>query len=327
VASDRTTFLSTAVETIPLPFRGRSLAPAITLSRGITRRHLQIALGLLWLLDGILQAQSFMFTRGFAQQVLAPVGEGQPAFVSAPVHLAVTIVSANPFAANLPFAAIQLLLGIGLLVPRTARVTVAASIAWALGVWYVGEGLSGLASGHASLITGAPGSALLYAILAAAAWPHQDGRREAPASWLPWAWAGVWGVGAVLQALPGQNTGTALAGAVTAGTSGAPKWLAGLDSSVGVWAAQHGLLLVVVLVAAEVLIGVGVLTRRTRTPAVALGLGLALAMWVVGQDLGALYTGQATDPNSGPLLALMAISLLVGFRGSAPTLPRIRERS
>jgi hypothetical protein len=319
VASNRISFFSTAVETIPLPFRSRSAAPAISRGRRITRRHLQIALGLLWLLDGVLQAQSFMFTRGFALQVLAPVGEGQPGFVSAPVHLAVTIVSANPVAANLPFAAIQVLLGIGLLMPRTARVTLAASIAWALGVWYVGEGLSGLASGHASLITGAPGSALLYALLAAAAWPRRDGRREAPASWLPWAWAGVWGAGAVLQALPGQNTGAALSGAVTAGASGAPGWLASLDSSVGAWAAQHGLLLVVLLVAAEVLIGVGALTRRSRTPAVALGLALALAMWVMGQDLGALYTGQATDPNSGPLLALMAISLLVGFRRSAPS--------
>ena len=56
--------------------------------------------------------------------------------------------------------------------------------------------------------------------------------------------------------------------------------------------------------------------RRTRTPAVTLGLALTLAFWVLGQDLGALYTGQATDPNSGPVLALMAIALLAGSRRS-----------
>jgi hypothetical protein len=66
------------------------------------------------------------------------------------------------------------------------------------------------------------------------------------------------------------------------------------------------------------LIGVGALARRFRTPAVALGLALALAFWAMGQDLGALYTGQATDPNSGPLLALMAIALLAGSRQIAP---------
>jgi hypothetical protein len=37
----------------------------------ITRRLLQIALGLLWLLDGLLQAQPFMFTRGVATEVIA----------------------------------------------------------------------------------------------------------------------------------------------------------------------------------------------------------------------------------------------------------------
>ncbi len=222
---------------------------------------------------------------------------------------------------NVPFAAIQLLLGFGLLVPRTARLTLAASIAWALGVWYVGEGLAGMASGHASLIIGAPGSALIYALLAAAAWPRsdesrRDGSRERPAPWLPFAWAGVWVGAAVFQALPGQNTGTAVASTLTAGTEGAPAWLASLDSSVGSWAAGHGLLLVLVLVAAEALIGLGALSRRSKRTAVALGLALTLAFWVLGQDLGALYTDQATDPNSGPLLALMAIALLARSRGT-----------
>ena len=184
---NRTTTFSIAVATIPRRLRARPAVAGLTRSLGITRRHLQVVLGLFWLLDGVLQAQPFMFTRGFAAEVIAPVGEGQPGFVSGPVHLASTVIAAHPVVWNVPFAAIQLLLGIGLLVPRTARLTLAASIAWALGVWYVGEGLSGMASGHASLITGAPGSALIYALLAAAAWPRRDGSREGPARWLPFA--------------------------------------------------------------------------------------------------------------------------------------------
>jgi hypothetical protein len=39
-----------------------------------------------------------------------------------------------------------------------------------------------------------------------------------------------------------------------------------------------------------------------------------VALWVLGQDIGALYSGQATDPNTGPLLAVMAIALLAGSR-------------
>ncbi|HMH47707.1 MAG TPA: hypothetical protein VK538_08325 [Solirubrobacteraceae bacterium] len=316
--SEPTTSFSTAVATIPQRAPVRPVVSLITRGHRITRRHLQIALGLFWLLDGALQAQPFMFTRGFATQVIAGVGEGQPGFVSAPVHWASTVIAAHPVAWNIPFAAIQLLLGVGLLVPRTARVALGASIAWALGVWYLGEGLGGLASGHTSLITGAPGSALIYAVLAAAAWPRADDSREDPAPWLPFAWAVLWVGAAVFQALPGQNTGTAVASALTEGTSEAPGWLASVDNSAGAWAAHHGLLLVTLMVAAEALIGVGALARRTKTPAVALGLALTLALWILGQDLGALYTGQATDPNSGAVLAFMAIALLAGSREFTP---------
>jgi hypothetical protein len=283
----------------------------------MTRRHLQVALGLLWLVAGALQTQRFMFTRGFAIQVIAPAGQGQPAFVSEPIHWVSTMIAAHPVAWNVPFAGIQLLLGAGLLVPRTARLALAASIGWGLGVWYLGEGLSGLASGHASLISGAPGSALLYAVLAAAAWPHRDGSREAPAAWLPAAWAVVWAGAALFQALPGQNSGRAVAGALSAGTAGAPAWLAGVANSAGGWAGRHGLLTVILLVAVEALIGVGALGRRTRIPAVTLGLALTIDFWVLGQHLGGLYTGLATDVDTGPPLALMALALLAGRASSA----------
>jgi hypothetical protein len=161
--------LSTTIATTARSWR--EVGRTITGSAGVTRRHLQVALGLLWLLDGALQAQPFMFTSGFATQVIAAAGQGQPGFVSAPVHWVSTVIAAHPVAWNVPFAAIQLMLGVGLLVPRTARLALAASIGWALGVWYLGEGLGGLASGHASLITGAPGSAVLYAV-----WPAPRGR-------------------------------------------------------------------------------------------------------------------------------------------------------
>ena len=229
----------------------------------MTRRRLQIALGVLWLLDGVLQAQPFMFTRDFATQVIAPSCQGQPGFVAAPVHWVSTTIAAHPVAWNVPFALIQLLLGIGLLVPRTARAALAASIAWALGVWYLGEGLGGLASGDAALSTGAPGSALLLAVLAAAAWPDRDAARDSPAVWVRTA---------VFEALP-----------------------------------HHGN---AALAVAEYVVGVGALARPTGIPATALGLALALAFWVVSPDLGSLASGQATDPNTSSVLALMAIALL-----------------
>jgi hypothetical protein len=308
--------MSTTVSSRPQLGRVRPIAALLARRHPITRRDLQIALGLLWLLDAALQAQPFMFTRGFATQVIAHGGEGQPGIVSAPVHVATDIIAANPVPLNLLFAATQLLIAIGLLVRRTARLALAASIGWALGLWYLGEGLSGLASGHASLLTGAPGSALLYAVLAAAAWPSGNSK-QTPASWLVRAWALLWVGAALLQLLPGQNTGPALASSLTAGAEGAPHWLSQLDTTLGKWASQNGTLALSALAATELLVGAGVLSRRTRTFALAAGLVLSIAIWVTGQDLGQLYSGQTTDPNSAPLIALLAIVLLARPKGSS----------
>jgi hypothetical protein len=297
---------------------------AISITDGIrlTRRHLQIALGLVWLLDGALQLQPFMLGSRFANEVIAPTAAGQPHVVSAPVLWGARVIAAHPAAWDVPFAAIQLLIGLGLLVPRTARLALAASLPWALGVWFFGESLAGLASGHASLLTGAPGAALLYGVLALAAWPSSDPSREPPARWLPVAWAVLWVGAAIFQALPGQNTGSAVAGAIG---SGAPGLLGRLDGWLARWAPHHGTLIVVALVSCEALIGVGALHRRTRGPAAVAGLILALAIWVVAQDVGQLYSGQATDPNSAPLVALMAIAILGGHRARFAARARSRE--
>jgi hypothetical protein len=283
--------------------------PVLSLPRvRVTRRGLQIALGLLWLLDGGLQLQPFMLRASFARNVLAPAAAGQPQFVAGPIHWAANIVAAHPFAWDVPFATIQLLIGLGILVPRTTRLALFVSVPWSLGVWFLGESLSGLASGNASLLTGAPGSVLLYAVLALAILPRRSRSDIAPARWLPLAWATLWVGVAVLQALPMNNTGDDLESAILAYTE--PSWLAGFDTSLAHWVASHGSAVVVVLVAAEALIGVTALFRRMTAFGAAAGLLLAGAIWVLGQDFGQLYTGQATDPNTAPLIMLMAVALL-----------------
>jgi len=106
----------------------------------MTRRGLQIALGFLWLLDGGLQLQPFMLGTGFARQIVTVSADGQPQFLAVPVHWAADVIAAHPVAWDVPFATVQLLIGVGLLVPRTARLALAASVPWALGVWLFGEG-------------------------------------------------------------------------------------------------------------------------------------------------------------------------------------------
>ena len=137
------------------------------------RRSLRFTLGWLWLLDGLLQLQPFMFTRGFAHQVIAPVGTGQPFFVAGPVSWNAHLIAEHPAAANTVFASIQLVIGFSLLLSRSARAAIVASVLWATGVWYFGEGLGGVLGGHMTALLGAPGAALLYALLSCAAWPDR----------------------------------------------------------------------------------------------------------------------------------------------------------
>jgi hypothetical protein len=49
--------------------------------------------------------------------------------------------------------------------------------------------------------------------------------------------------------------------------------------------------------------------RMTRDPAVVvLAVAVALIIWVAGEDFGGIFAGSATDPNTGPLLILLAVA-------------------
>jgi len=284
----------------------------------ITRRRIQVALGLLWLLDGLLQFQPAMFTRKFATQVIAPAGAGQPGFVAGPLDEVVRVILHQPAVMDLGFGLIQLALGAGILFPRTARWALAASVAWALAVWYLGEGLGGLFGGGASLLIGAPGAALLYAVLALAVSPRRDPRAERPARWVTVAWVAAWLGGAVLQLLPGVDTNASISMSLAMNASGAPAWFAALDNHLSALVPAYGASIVVDLVVLQAFAGLGVLMgRRARLAAVAVGIGLSLAYWVTGQDLGQFWSGIATDPNTAPLLVLLGVTVL----GSAPWPP------
>jgi hypothetical protein len=293
-----------------------------------TRRGVQIALGVLWLLDGALQLQPFMFTADFAQQLLAPSGQDQPAWVAAPIEFFAAVIAGHPAPFNLGFALLQLALGVGFLVPRLVKPAIVVSVAWAVGIWWFAEGLGGLATGTASLVTGAPGAVLLYGVLALAVWPTA-GQRTSPhpddpaiAGWFPFAWLILWVGGALLQLLPSQR-GTAALHDQLGSADGTPGWLTSLHDLAGTVLSHGGDAPFIALVVVMVLIGVAGLARRPwRTAAAVAGALVATTFWVLGQNIGQLYSGQATDPNTGPLIVLMALALL-GSTASARLHARI----
>ena len=96
----------------------------------------------------MLQFQPFMFGKGFSQ-MLAGTAPGNPAVIARPVLWSAAIEGRHPSLLNAIFAVLQVLLGLGIAWRPTVKPALAASMAWALAVWWLGEGLGGLLAGTA----------------------------------------------------------------------------------------------------------------------------------------------------------------------------------
>ena len=280
------------------------------------RRALQLALAAIWLLDGVLQYQSFMFTKAFGQ-MLAGTAAGNPSVIASPINWDARLVEHNAVLLNTIFATIQLLLALGIAWRPTVRVALAASIAWSLGVWWFGEGLGMVLTSGASPVNGAPGAVIIYALLAVLLWPSDHHAATAPfvaaraagAATARVLWLVLWGSLAYFALLPGNRTGQGLSGMVGGMADGEPGWLAGLENHAASALAHQGLTASIVLAIALVVIAVGVYLPFTAFRAtLVLAVVVAALIWIFGEAFGAIMAGGATDPNSGPLLILLALS-------------------
>ena len=264
-----------------------------------------------------------MFTRAFSQ-MLAAAGEGNPAFVSRPILWNAHLVAQHPVALNTAFATIQLLLAFAIAWRPTVRLALGASVVWALGVWWFGEGLGGVLTGTASPISGAPGPVILYALLAVLLWPRDRGGTAAGTggSAVPFVaaravgapaaralWLVLWASLAYFALLPANRAPQALHTMLSGMTHGEPAWLTAISQHGAALLAHQGLAASVGLAAFLGFIAVGVyLPPSAARVALAVAAVLAAAIWVAGQDLGGILTGSGTDPESGPLLILLVLA-------------------
>lgn len=288
------------------------------------RRRLQLALAAIWLLDGVLQCQPAMFTRAFPQ-MLAAAAAGNPPLIADPITWSAHLITQHVVVMNAGFAAIQLLLGLGMVWRPTVKLALGASIGWALAVWWLGEGLGSVLTGGASPVNGAPGAVLLYALLAILLWPIANDR---PAPFVAGRtigtlaargiWLIVWGSLAGLAMQPAARAPQAISGMISDMAPGEPGWLAWTVSHAASALSHRGLPASVLLAAAlAVVAAAACLPGRPPRAAVVLAIVIAAVIWVA-EGLGGILTGSGTDPNSGPLLALFALS----YWPTAHRLPR-----
>jgi len=277
------------------------------------RERLRLALAALWVLDGLLQYQPFMFTPDFAK-TLAATAQGNPGVVAHPITWAAGIIAAHPQWTNALFATIQLALGIGIALRPTVRLALAGSIVWSVAVWWFGEGFGGVLNGTANPLSGAPGAVILYALLAVLLWPAADSstmdhRVTADHPLARALWLVLWGSLAYFALLPGNRTSQGIHDMITSISAGQPQWLVAIDHVAAGVADGRGTALSIVLAVLLAAVAVGVFAPpASRRIVLVVAMALAAVIWVIGEAMGNVFSGQGTDVNSGLLLALLALT-------------------
>jgi cytochrome oxidase Cu insertion factor (SCO1/SenC/PrrC family) len=295
---------------------GRAGSPVVAEAAG--RRLLRVSFGILWIFDGLLQAQPAM-AAGLPSDVIQPTAASSPAWVQHVVNWAGTTWSYHPIQAGA--AAVWIQVGIGawlLAAPRgtSSRLAGLASAGWGLVVWVFGEAFGGIFAPGLTWLFGAPGAVVFYCVAGALVAAPERYWRTPELGRKIVAGMGLFFAGmAVLQAWPGRGfwagsqhgrPGT-LAGMVQsmAGTH-QPALFAGWVAGFASFSAAHGFAVNLVAVIALAAIGAGLLIGQGLPLRLSLiiMIALCLADWVLIEDFG-FFGGLGTDPNSMlPILAL-----------------------
>jgi hypothetical protein len=301
------------------------------------RRVLRIGFGVLWIIDGLLQAQPLM-PIGLPSQVIEPAAAGSQPWVLHLVAWGTQSWFGQPAQAAVSVIWIQTGIGIWLVwgsSPRWSRLAGLASAGWGLVVWVFGEAFGSMFAPGVSWLTGAPGAAVFYVTAGVLlALPPRYWRDPRLGTWLLRACGVLLLAFAVLQAWPGRGSwqgtvpgpaGSARPGELSAGiramaTASQPAALHDLLTWFAGVVAGHGfavnLVAVVVLAAA----GACLLTARPAIarPAAGAVIGFCLATWVLVQDCG-VFGGTGTDPNSMlPQVLIIVAGLLAAWPGARP---------
>ena len=306
----------------------------------LSHKRLVQILGVLWLIDGLLQVQPEMFTMNMVNGVMVPVVQAQPAPIAVNLNWIVTVTTQNLTLINLLIAVVQIGIGVCLLVgsrryPASSLVkgAVIASVVWALVVWYAGEGMSLLLTGQASVLTGAPGAVLLYPLLGLVVYPRQAATSQnqatgrAPVGILSRgqlrSFLGVfWLFAALLQLQPYWWQPEQISQAIgsMSGQGGLDSlfvdpvlnWLSNLTGPI-----ETPLNIVLILLFLGLGIGLLLVKNEQVRPLLVLSMVVSFVLWWGAEAFGMIFTGMATDFNSGLLLIVMALACW-------PQLPRMQ---
>ena len=261
------------------------------------RKFLMI-LGSIWLLDGLMQFKPLMFTQNFVTSVIWPNTWYQPMDIAYPIYLAGKIILGNVAVFDIMFGLIQLAIGILFITGKYIRAAIIFSVIWAVAVWWIGEGFGGLFTGRASLLTGAPGAAILYALAGIILYPMKNMKRSEINSVkiAKYSLGFIFILGFLLQMQPyyfmSRNVTWDLA----------VNWFVGISAS-------QSAIFDIFIASLFLYTGSGLILFRSgkggKNIFLYISIALSIFIWVPGELFGGIYTPLGTDPNTGILLVLL----------------------
>ncbi|MHB1708543.1 MAG: hypothetical protein ACYCT2_03595 [Thermoplasmataceae archaeon] len=280
------------------------------------RHMIKVIFGALWILDGVLQLQPEM-SYGFLSSVIIPVVSALPALIQ-PFFIGIVSEWAHfPILFDAISAIVQITIGVGLLLVRRKlllKSVLLLSIAWGTIVWVLGEGLGGTLSVGASYLSGFPGSALIYVMVAAVL--LLDVTDEVAIRIMSAFLFYLFLLSAIVQALP-LNTywsGSALSSLPGGMASNIqPIFIQQMISAFSAVLLAFPFVWNAAIVAAFLIISASWI-RSARTAAW-ITAAVSLFIWVFFQDFG-IIGGYGTDPNTALPVMLISVSIILFFRST-----------
>jgi cytochrome oxidase Cu insertion factor (SCO1/SenC/PrrC family) len=303
----------------------KSLRSSAGGAQPIALKVLRISFGIIWIFDGVLQAQASM-PLGMTTQVIQPTAASSPTWVQHLINAAVTIWTNHPI--TTPVSAVWIQIGIGawiLFAPRGywLRVGGLVSAGWGIVVWIFAESFGGIFAPGLTWLFGAPGAVLFYSlaglliVLPERSWSSPRlGKRVLQLM-------GAFFIGmAVLQAWPGRgfwqghavhstSHGTLATMVSQMAATPQPHVFSSWAMNFAAFDTAHGWAVNLFVVAALCAIGVAFFTNNVRIirGGVIFAVVLCLADWVLIEDFG-FFGGTGTDPNS---MIPMSLILIAGY--------------
>ena len=278
--------------------------------------------GVLWSVDGILQLQPQM-PYGFLTFVIYPVISGvQYNSLYNFLMIGYNLWIIHPYQFNAISGAIQLFLGISFIFNRSEKglkIIAYITIAWSLIIWVFGEAFGGLFSGIPTYLTGFPGSAFIYVILAVPFVSLNFNLKENLIKFFSYSMVVFFAISAVFQAIPGNGYwhNGAYANIVYSNMFNLGEPYVLYEFLNHVWPAfisfNYYLNIVFIIVPISLII---LLLSKNRISFL-ISAAYILPLWIIFQNMG-IYVNPSTDPNSG--LPLVMLFLFLYFYSNEPAI-------